>query len=250
MDNTLDLVVVIPAYNEEACIHEVVPHWINGIAEVVPLNRFKLLVINDGSRDQTGNILDELACQYPNLIAKHQLNGGHGNAIFNGYKMAVQMNPEFVFQTDSDDQFVPGDFRKFWEKRDQSDFVLGFREVRNDDPFRLLITRILKYSLLVIYGTYIHDANIPFRLIRTTFLTRLLQALPVNTPFAPNIFLSVLAKKSGQKLFDIPVLHKERETGEVSIRHMKLLKVCWQSFIELTQFRVELNRLVRDIKKG
>jgi hypothetical protein len=128
--------------------------------------------------------------------------------------------------------------------------VLGFREVRNDDPFRLLITRILKYSLLVIYGTYIHDANIPFRLIRTSFLTKLLHALPIKTPFAPNIFLSVLAKKSGQKLFDIPVLHKERETGEVSIRHMKLLKVCWQSFIELTQFRMELNRLVRDIKKG
>ncbi len=250
MDDTLDLVVVIPAYNEEACIHEVVPLWINGISEVIPLNRFKLLVINDGSRDRTGVILDELTAQYPNLIAKHQLNGGHGNAIFNGYKMAVQMNPQFVFQTDSDDQFVPGDFRKFWDKRNESDFVLGFREVRNDDPFRLLITRILKYSLLVIYGTYIHDANIPFRLIRTSFLGKLLQALPVKTPFAPNIFLSVLAKKSGQKLFDIPVLHKERETGEVSIRHMKLLKVCWQSFIELAQFRVQLNRLTREIKKG
>ncbi len=250
MDDTLDLVVVIPAYNEEACIHEVVPLWINGISEVIPLNRFKLLVINDGSRDRTGVILDELTAQYPNLIAKHQLNGGHGNAIFNGYKMAVQMNPQFIFQTDSDDQFVPRDFRKFWDKRNESDFVLGFREVRNDDPFRLLITRILKYSLLVIYGTYIHDANIPFRLIRTSFLGKLLQALPVKTPFAPNIFLSVLAKKSGQKLFDIPVLHKERETGEVSIRHMKLLKVCWQSFIELAQFRVQLNRLTRDIKKG
>jgi dolichol-phosphate mannosyltransferase len=250
MDDTLDLVVVIPAYNEEACIHEVVPLWINGISEVIPLNRFKLLVINDGSRDRTGVILDELTAQYPNLIAKHQLNGGHGNAIFNGYKMAVQMNPQFVFQTDSDDQFVPGDFRKFWDKRNESDFVLGFREVRNDDPFRLLITRILKYSLLVIYGTYIHDANIPFRLIRTSFLGKLLQALPVKTPFAPNIFLSVLAKKSGQKLFDIPVLHKERETGEVSIRHMKLLKVCWQSFMELAQFRVQLNRLTREIKKG
>jgi dolichol-phosphate mannosyltransferase len=250
MENTLDLVVVIPAYNEEACIRDVVPMWINGIAEVVPLDRFKLLVINDGSRDQTGAILDELTGLYPNLIAKHQLNGGHGKAIYNGYQMAVEMNPNFVFQTDSDDQFVPMDFKKFWEKRNDSDFVLGFREVRNDDPFRLIITRILKYSLLFIYGTYIHDANIPFRLIRTSFLAKLLEALPATTPFAPNIFLSVLAKKAGQTLFNIPVLHKERETGEVSIRHMKLLKVCWQSFLELTQFRLQLNRLVREIKKG
>ena len=250
MESPLELVIVIPAYNEEACIHEVVPHWINGIEEMIPKDQFKLLVINDGSRDKTGVILDELTGQYPNLIAKHQLNGGHGNAIFNGYQMAVQMNPNFVFQTDSDDQFVPSDFKNFWEKRNESDFVLGFREVRNDDPFRLLITRILKYSLLFIYGTYIYDANIPFRLIRTTFLKKLLKALPQKTPFAPNIFLSVLAKKSGQKLFNIPVIHKERETGEVSIRHMKLLKVCWQSFIELTQFRLQLNQLVRTIKKG
>jgi dolichol-phosphate mannosyltransferase len=250
MESPLELVVVIPAYNEEACIHEVVPLWINGIAEVIPLNKFKLLVINDGSRDKTGVILDELTGQYPNLIAKHQLNGGHGNAIFNGYQMAVQMNPEFVFQTDSDDQFVPGDFKKFWVKRNESNFILGFREVRNDDPFRLLITRILKYSLLFIYGTYINDANIPFRLIRTSYLSKLLNSLPGKTPFAPNIFLSVLAQKSGQKLFNIPVMHKERETGEVSIRHMKLLKVCWQSFIELTQFRLQLNQLVRTIKKG
>ncbi|MFD3393740.1 glycosyltransferase family 2 protein [Aquirufa sp. OSTEICH-129V] len=250
MESPLELVIVIPAYNEEACIHEVVPHWINGIAEVIPKDQFKLLVINDGSRDKTGVILDELTDQYPNLIAKHQLNGGHGNAIFNGYQMAVQMNPNFVFQTDSDDQFVPSDFKNFWDKRNESDFVLGFREVRNDDPFRLLITRILKYSLLFIYGTYIHDANIPFRLIRTSFLNKLLNALPHQTPFAPNIFLSVLAKKSGQKLFNIPVLHKERETGEVSIRHMKLLKVCWQSFKELTKFRLQLNNLVSEIKKG
>ena len=175
MESPLELVIVIPAYNEEACIHEVVPHWINGIAEVIPKDQFKLLVINDGSRDKTGAILDELTGQYPNLIAKHQLNGGHGNAIFKGYQMAVQMNPNFVFQTDSDDQFVPSDFKNFWEKRNESDFVLGFREVRNDDPFRLLITRILKYSLLFIYGTYIHDANIPFRLIRTSFLNKLLR---------------------------------------------------------------------------
>jgi dolichol-phosphate mannosyltransferase len=250
MENSLDLVVVIPAYNEEACIRDVVPLWINGIAEVIPLDRFKLLVINDGSRDKTGQILDELSTDYPNLIAKHQLNGGHGNAIANGYKMAIQMNTQFVFQTDSDDQFVPSDFKKFWEKRNNSAFVLGFREVRNDDPFRLLITRILKFSLLVIYGTYIHDANIPFRLIRSSYLAKLLAALPENTPFAPNIFLSVLAKKSGQKLYDIPVLHKERETGEVSIRHMKLLRVCWQSFKELSMFRLKLNKLVKAIKKG
>ena len=169
MPNTLALVVVIPAYNEEACIQPVIKNWIDGISTFIPKEHFKILVINDGSRDNTGKILDEMAEEYPNLIAKHQLNGGHGNAVVNGYKMAVELQPEFVFQTDSDDQFIPEDFQKFWLKRNESQFILGHRLVRHDDPFRLIITRILKYALLIIYGTYIDDANIPFRLITVSY---------------------------------------------------------------------------------
>ena len=102
---------------------------------------------------------------------------------------------------------------------------------------------------MLIYGTYINDANIPFRLYKTSFLRKLLSVLPNPIPFAPNIFLSVLAKKTNQKLFNIPVIHKERETGEVSIRHMKLLKVCWQSLKELILFRVNLNQYITQILK-
>ena len=63
-----------------------------------------------------------------------------------------------------------------------------------------------------------------------------------------NIFIAIMAKKSGQELFNIPIVHKERLTGEVSIRKMKLLKVCWQSFKELLNFRLELNNKIKKLK--
>jgi len=248
MPNTLELVVVIPAYNEEACIESVILHWIEGISSFIPKDQFKILVINDGSKDQTGKLLDEISGDHPNLIAKHQLNGGHGNAVVNGYKMALELHPAYVFQTDSDDQFIPEDFQKFWVKRHESQFILGHRLVRHDDPFRLIITRILKYSLVFFMG---HTSMMPifhFDYLKLAF-EKLLAALPTPTPFAPNIFLSVLAKKSGENLFNIPVTHKERETGEVSIRHFKLLQVCWQSFKEIAAFRMNLNSLVRKIRQ-
>jgi glycosyltransferase involved in cell wall biosynthesis len=249
MLNKLNLVIVIPAYNEEGCIENVINIWTQGISNILKNENFKILVINDGSKDNTGAILDQIASKNKFLIAKHQMNGGHGNTVVNGYKFAVEMNPDFIFQTDSDDQFIPEDFKLFWEVRDQSNFILGFRQIRHDDPFRLLITKILKFSLLAIYGTYINDANIPFRLYKTSFLRNLLSVLPNPIPFAPNIFLSVLAKKTNQKLFNIPVIHKERETGEVSIRHMKLLKVCCQSLKELILFRINLNQYISKILK-
>ena len=61
-------------------------------------------------------------------------------------------------------------------------------------------------------------------------------------------FIAIMAKKSGQELFNIPIVHKERLTGEVSIRKMKLLKVCWQSFKELLNFRLELNNKIKKLK--
>jgi glycosyltransferase involved in cell wall biosynthesis len=247
----LNLTIVIPVYNEEGNL-KVLFERLEKIREKLNLEKKILtnyIFVNDGSKDNTGALLDQIASANKFLIAKHQLNGGHGNAVVNGYKFAVEMNPDFIFQTDSDDQFIPEDFKHFWDLKNQSDFILGFRQIRHDDPFRLLITKILKFSLLAIYGTYINDANIPFRLYKTSFLKKLLSVLPNPIPFAPNIFMSVLAKKTNQKLFNIPVIHKERETGEVSIRHMKLLKVCWQSLKELILFRVNLNQYITRILK-
>lgn len=246
---SLLLSIVMPAYNEEEVIETVVKQWTDLLTRQFPTDNTRLIVINDGSKDKTGAILDQIQDRYPKLLVVHQPNGGHGNAVVNGYRKAVELQSDYVFQTDSDDQFVTEDFEKLWAKRKESPFVLGYRQVRYDAPARLVITQILKLSIALIYGTYINDSNIPFRLIRGSFLKKLLAQLPTPVPFAPNIFLAVMAKKAGNNLFDIPITHKERLTGTVSILKWKLLKVCIQSFKELAQFRFDLNSKVKALKQ-
>lgn len=246
---SLLLSIVMPAYNEEEVIDVVVKQWTDLLHRQFPTEATRLIVVNDGSRDRTGAILDEIQSRFPTLVVVHQPNGGHGNAVVNGYRKAIALDSAYVFQTDSDDQFVTDDFIKLWARRDESPFILGYREERYDAPARLLITRILRLSIAFIYGTYIMDSNIPFRLIRGSFLKKLLAQLPTPTPFAPNIFLAVMAKKAGFNTFDIPITHKERLTGTVSILKWKLLKVCIQSFRELAQFRLELGGKVKALKQ-
>ncbi len=245
------LSIVMPAYNEEECIEVVVGSWVAFLDKhFQPIGETRLIVVNDGSRDNTGALLDGLAARHPRLMVVHQPNGGHGDAVVHAYRKAVELESEYVFQTDSDDQFEPGDVLRLWEKRSDSEFILGYRQVRHDAPFRLFVTKVLQASLFTLYGTFISDSNIPFRLIKGDFLRKLLAQLPRPVPFAPNIFLAVMAKKSGQNLFDIPITHKERATGEVSIKKAKLLKVCWQSFKELARFRMELNGKIRAIRQA
>jgi dolichol-phosphate mannosyltransferase len=238
----------MPAYNEQDCIEKVVSNWTDFLAARFPNDATTLLVINDGSKDKTGELLDTLKATNPRLTVVHQKNGGHGNAVVNGYRQAVALGSEYVFQTDSDDQFVTDDFDKLWEKRHMSDFILGYREERHDATVRLFITRVLRGTISAVYGTYILDSNIPFRLIKGSFLKKLLAQLPDPEPFAPNIFLAVMAKKSGQELYNIPITHKDRETGTVSIVKWNLWKVSIRSFRELLRFRMDLNDKVKAIR--
>jgi dolichol-phosphate mannosyltransferase len=244
----LVLSIVMPAYNEEDCIEKVVDNWTDFLKRKFPDQATTLIVINDGSKDRTGELLNAMALTNPRLTVINQPNGGHGNAVVNGYRKAVELQSEHVFQTDSDDQFVTDDFEKLWVKRRESRFILGYREIRHDASVRLFITKVLRGTISTVYGTYILDSNIPFRLIEGTFLRKLLQQLPDPEPFAPNIFLAVMAKKAGEKLFDIPITHKDRETGTVSIVKWNLWKVCVRSFRELLQFRIELNDKVKAIR--
>jgi glycosyltransferase involved in cell wall biosynthesis len=241
--------IVMPAYNEGEVIAEVVEKWTDLLKkgfkeEDKPI----LIVVNDGSKDNTWETLSQLEKTNPLLVAVNQPNGGHGNAVVNAYKKALELDAEYVFQTDSDDQFETEDFFKLWDKRQESNFILGYRKQRFDAPIRLVITRILKASIFLFFGTPIEDSNIPFRLIKGSFLKKQIESLPDPTPFAPNIFIAVMAKKSGQKLFSIPITHKDRHTGEVSIKKMKLLKVCWQSFKELVAFRKALPQIAKGLK--
>lgn len=231
----MKLIVTIPVYNEEGCIEEVITTWHQYLLTIFKKDEFKIFLVNDGSKDNTPVILDRLSVEYENVIVKHQKNGGHGNAVLNAYRMAVAENPEWVFQTDSDNQFLPQDFEKLWNRRKESNFILGYRAKRYDEANRLVLTRIVRVVNLLLFRTFILDSNIPYRLMKGEYLKKLLVALP-EYPFAPNIFFSILAKRDGQDVMSIPVTHKERKTGVVSIIQWKLLKVSLKTFRELFAF--------------
>jgi len=238
-----ELVIVMPAYNEEGCIVKVVGKWL-GVFSVLGVQDGKLVVVNDGSKDKTGDLLDELAKNNSNLIVCHQANGGHGKALLTAYSKALELAPRWVFHVDSDDQFDPNDLKTLWEKRRESSFITGYRKSRHDAFHRLVITKILVCINLAFFGKHLKDANIPFRLIEGGYLRRLLRLLPA-TVFAPNIFLAVLAARDGQNLMEIPIHHADRSTGKVSIVKMRLIKACMRSAKELFIFSLTLRQKLR-----
>jgi len=229
---TDSFILVMPVYNEEGCIKKVIDDWMK-IVRKVPGS--EMVILNDGSKDNTGKILDTL--DYKGLTVIHKENGGHGDTVYKGYDYAIKMTKhKYVFQTDSDDQFEPEDFWKLWERREESKFIIGFREKRNDPTHRLILTRIIRFFNTLFFGVEIKDANIPYRLMQKDYLKECMRLVP-KTVFAPNIMLSIVAARDGQNLMSIPVTHRERETGTISIVKWGLIKSCMRGFKELWQFR-------------
>jgi dolichol-phosphate mannosyltransferase len=244
------LSVVMPAYNEEECIEAVVGKWMALLRELEAAEgqECRMIVINDGSKDNTAALLDSLAARYPQLVVLHQPNSGHGKTVYNGYQKALELGSGWVFQVDSDDQFLPEDFTKLWSRREESLFILGRRLQRNDPAHRIFITKIVRLLLAMLFRVSLADSNIPYRLIRGAYLGILLRQFK-EVPFAPNIFLAVLAKRDGQKLMEIPITHVERATGNVSIVKWGLIKACLRSARELLSFSAKMSSHLKEIKK-
>jgi len=232
---TKPLSVIMPAYNEAACIADAVADVRREVLDRVP--GAELVVVNDGSRDRTGAILDEIAAVDSRVRAVHQANGGHGRALRTGLDVA---QGEYVFLIDSDRQIPLEAFADLWEEAKRGDGAFGMRIKRNDPALRLFLTRLIRYSVAILFGTNIYDANIPFKVIRRQVWERARPLIPEET-LAPSLFLGVFAIRTGCALVFREVPHRERETGVVSIRRWKLLKFCRRALIQLIAFRWRLS---------
>lgn len=237
----LDIVVVIPAYNEQECIQGVIESWARQLHK--DNLSYKILVINDGSVDDSEAILNSLASDYQYLSVIHQNNSGHGKAILRGYSEALKFNPQYVFQVDSDNQFAPSDFPKIWNSRNDSEFITGVRVERKDPLSRKVISSFLSKFINDSLDIDLQDANCPYRLMSSKFLNSAIPIIPHNV-FAPNIFLSIFASKYLSKIIHVPVQHFSRHTGTNSLLSLNLAKACIKSYWDIFSLRFQLAQLL------
>ena len=188
------LYIVIPAYNEAANLESVVRAW-HQVAQTVG-GGSRLLVVDDGSRDETPAILRRLQTELPRLLVHTKPNGGHGPAVRLGYRLALEGGADYMFQTDSDGQTRPEEFWPLWDGRRRYAYQIGRRRHRRDGAGRSLVSLGLRLVLLCSFGTWLPDANTPFRLMEASSLARLLPWVPEDCPL-PNALLAALYRKSG-----------------------------------------------------
>jgi len=217
----LTLSIVVPAFNEEANIAEAVGMIVEGLP--VEVEDYELILVNDGSNDSTGHIIDGLANENARIrVVQFQDNRGKGAALQAGFKLAKM---EWILFTDADLQIDIGELREFLCYADRYDLVVGYRTGRRDRRSRLVSSRIYSGIIRAVLGIRLQDINCPFKLIRNSALRNIKLH---SRGFFVDTELMYRSLELRCRIKELPVACQPRQKGSSTVRFRHVLETLWE----------------------
>ena len=203
------LSLVLPAYNEVENIAEVVQRALDVLPELA--EKFEIVVVDDGSKDGTGALLDQLAVEHREIRpVHHPKNRGYGAALTSGFAAATGDHIMFM---DADLQFDIADLSHLAPFVGHYDIVAGYRINRQDAGYRILYANIFKLAVRTLFGVRLRDIDCAFKVFRADML----KSMSLESPGAL-INSEILAKseKAHATYVEVGVHHYPRKRGESS----------------------------------
>lgn len=209
MSNKLSISAFFPAYNDAGTIASMVVTTLLTLRQLS--DDYEVIVINDGSKDHTPQVLDELARIYPDevRIVHHVQNRGYGGALRSGFRAARK---DWIFYTDGDAQYDPREITLLSALvSDDIDFVNGWKLERHDPWHRIVIGRLYQYFIKLSFGLRLKDVDCDFRLMRRDVFDK------VELTADSGVICVELMKKvqdAGFRMVETPVHHFHRAYGK------------------------------------
>ena len=222
----MDVSIVIPTYNEKENITPLVEKIIN----VCHLNKieFEIIIVDDNSPDGTGEIADQLAKKYKNIIVIHRERKlGLGSAYKTGFKKA---SSEIVVETDADLSHDPNNIPKFIELiRKGADVVIGSRYVEGGTivgwPYqRRLISKSANALANFILGMDVKDVTSGYRAYMRRALNKIGIEAVKSEGYAFQLEMVYLARKRKLQIIETPITFVDRKIGTSKLSRNEILK--------------------------
>jgi glycosyltransferase involved in cell wall biosynthesis len=209
-----DVEVLLPVHNEaesvEATIREI-------YEEFSPRVNVGFIVCEDGSRDNTKDILRKLAAELPLRLNLSDERKGYSRAVRDGMEM---LQADYLLCLDSDGQCDPKDFRRFWDARSGCDVVLGWRVNRADTIVRRSFSRFFYLLYQLAFNAPVHDPSCPYVLMKKPVAQKLVGSLGA---MQQGFWWEFVARvhRAGYKITELPVHHRLRAAGVTQVYRWK-----------------------------
>jgi glycosyltransferase involved in cell wall biosynthesis len=219
------LSLAFPAYNEEANIAKTVKTALEAGSAVA--NDVEVIIVNDGSRDKTRDIVLELSKHDARVrLIDNPKNMGYGQTVWNGLKSATK---EWVFFSDSDLQFDLSEISKLVPFSHSHKVIVGYRAPRRDPFIRILNAKSWNALVRLMFGLKIKDLDCAFKLFHRSVLENL-KIQSGGATFSAELMTRL--QKKGLVFKEIPVTHLPRTAGSQTGASFK---VILRAFRELTK---------------
>lgn len=233
-----ELSVIVPVYNEASSLESFIHTWLTFLKTLVP--HFEIVVMNDGSTDGTGRILDRLRKENLNIRVTHQLRNGHSEAIRRGIETA---KGKYLLFLDANGRYETCDFERFWAEKGMARFVIGNRTHRLDTLPRRILNSLLNAWARLLFKSQLHDGNISFRLIERETAIKYASILPKELE-SFNLVLALLVKQEIPGLVkEIKIPYRKRTVGVSSTSFYKFFSLHMRYARELFSVRLQRRKI-------
>lgn len=209
------LSLVLPAYNEEGNIEFVVRRAIEILPAIV--DDFEIIVVNDGSKDATPQIIDRLAAEDARVRPLHQPNKGYGGALTTGFEATTG---DYVMFMDSDRQFDIADIKLLAPFVASYDIVAGFRMERSDPIHRRINAEVFNIVVRILFGVHMRDLDCAFKIFRGDMI----RSLELTSSGALiNAEMQAKLRRQGATLEQVGVPHYPRIAGTATGGNLRVI---------------------------
>lgn len=218
-----------PVFNEEGNLENLVESAHKILTRLA--DKFEIIIVNDGSSDNTATIAGQVAEKYPSVkVVTHENNLGYGAAIFSGLKSCQY---EYVFFSDGDNQFDLKEIENLLEHVDHADVVIGYRKNRQDPYYRKLNAWGWKMLVDLLLDLNVRDIDCAFKLFKKSALDKINIDHIRSKGAMVNTELLVKLKKAQAKLYEVPVTHYPRKFGKQTGSNPRVILRAFKELIKL-----------------
>ncbi len=211
------LSMVFPAYNEEDNLELLIRDADRVCKEVV--DDYEVVIVDDGSTDDTPNILNRLKEEFPNLVVyTHSPNQGYTAALRTGFTRSIK---DLIFYSDADNQFDLAEIPLLLERVDDHDIVVGFRKDRQDHWFRIFVSRCFNILSHFFFKFPVRDVDCAFKLFRREVFDKI---KITSEHFMVDTEIMSKSVIYGFRVTEVGVTHLPRTAGETTVKPSAVLQ--------------------------
>ncbi len=224
-----------PAYNDAGNLPDLIPvvfDFLNNNTD-----KFEIVIIDDGAKDGTGKVAEELAQKFPHTrVIHHEKNKGYNATLKEGFEHGSRGGFAYVMYTDGDNQYDVREAGPYLHLLQNHDVIAGYATQKAVSPFRKFQSLVHNTLINVLFFSHFRDINCAVKIFKASVL----QQMTINgNPYGAFIDAEIMlkARKMGYKIAQFPVTHYERKTG---IASGSKPKVIWNTIKDMVKLRLGL----------